>query len=160
MSNMNTLEIDDKDMKILKILSLDSRLSFRQIAKKTGLSVSTVISRIRKLENLGVIKRYTVEIDLERLGFRLPVIIDIRVLRGKLFAVEEEIAKHPNVLAVYDITGDYDVAVYAVFRERKELDRFVKMLQRMKYVERTHTKLVLNIVKDSRGLPLEMETIK
>jgi len=157
---MNTLEIDDKDMKILKILSLDSRLSFRQIAKKTGLSVSTVISRIRKLENLGVIKRYTVEIDLERLGFRLPVIIDIRVLRGKLLAVEEEIAKHPNVLAVYDITGDYDVAVYAVFRERKELDRFVKMLQRMKYVERTHTKLVLNIVKDSRGLPLEMETIK
>jgi len=152
MSENNT-KIDFKDIEILKALSNDSRLSYRQLAKKVGLSVSTVISRINKMEELGIIKNYTVEIDMEKLGFKLPVIIDIRVMKGKLFEVEEEIAKHPNVLAVYDITGDYDVAVLAVFREREELDRFVKMLQRMKYVERTHTKLILNIVKDNRVLP-------
>lgn len=154
MSNKNLLIIDKKDIKILEVLSKDSRLSYRQVAKKTGLSVSTIISRIKKLEEKGIIRKYSIEVDLEKLGFKLPVIIDIRVMKGRLVEVENEIAKYPNVLAVYDITGDYDVAVYAVFRERKELDAFVKKLQRMEYVERTHTKLVLNIVKDSREIPL------
>ncbi len=153
MANGNLIEIDDKDLKILQALSIDSRLSYRQLSKRIGLSVSTIISRIKRMEELGIIKNYTIEVDMEKLGFKLPVIVDIRVLKGKLFEVEEEIAKHPNVLAVYDITGDFDVAVLAVFRERDELDKFVKMLQRMKYVERTHTKLILNIVKDTRGSP-------
>lgn len=147
-------KIDYKDIEILKVLSNDSRLSYRQVAKRVGLSVSTVISRISKMEESGIIKKYTIEIDMEKLGFKLPVIIDIRVRKGRLFEVEEEIAKHPNVLAVYDITGDYDVAVFAVFKERGELDKFVKMLQRMEFVERTHTRLILNIVKDNRVLPL------
>jgi len=154
MSNKNLLIIDKKDIKILEVLSKDSRLSYRQVAKKTGLSVTTIISRIKKLEEKGIIRKYSIEVDLEKLGFKLPVIIDIRVMKGRLVEVENEIAKYPNVLAVYDITGDYDVAVYAVFTERKELDAFVKKLQRMEYVERTHTKLVLNIVKDSREIPL------
>ena len=146
--------IDEKDIKILKVLLEDSRLSFRQIAKRTGLAVSTVVSRVRRLEESGIIKKYTVEIDYEKLGYSLPVIIDVRVSKGKLFEVEREIARHPNVLAVYDITGDFDVAVLAVFKTRRELDAFVKMLQRMEYVERTHTKIILNIIKDERELPI------
>jgi len=143
--------LDEKDRKILSVLLNDSRVSLRQIAKRTGLSLSTVASRLRRLESLGIIKKYTVEIDLEKLGYVFPVIIDVKVSKGKLFEVEKEIAKHPNVLAVYDITGEYDVSVYAVFKSRKELDNFVKMLQRMNYVDRTHTKLILNVVKDERG---------
>jgi len=146
--------IDEKDIRILKVLLEDSRLSFRQIAKRTGLAVSTVVSRVRRLEESGIIKKYTVEIDYEKLGYSLPVIIDVRVSKGKLFEVEREIARHPNVLAVYDITGDFDVAVLAVFKTRRELDAFVKMLQRMEYVERTHTKIILNIIKDERELPI------
>jgi len=143
--------LDERDKMILKILLRDSRLSLRQIAKKTGLSLSTIASRLRKLEKTGVIKKYTIEIDPEKLGYVFPVIIDVKVSKGKLFEVEKEIAKHPNVLAVYDITGEYDVTVYAIFKTRKELDNFVKMLQRIENIERTHTKLILNVVKDERG---------
>ncbi|MHA1589956.1 MAG: Lrp/AsnC family transcriptional regulator [Candidatus Njordarchaeales archaeon] len=143
--------LDEKDRKILQVLLENSRLSIRQIARKTGLSVSTVASRLRKLEESGIIRKYTIELDLEKLGYVFPVIIDVRVSKGKLFEVEKEIAKHSNVLAVYDITGEYDVMVYAIFRTRRDLDSFVKMLQRMEYVERTHTKLILNVVKDERG---------
>jgi len=57
--------IDEKDIRILKVLLEDSRLSFRQIAKRTGLAVSTVVSRVRRLEESGIIKKYTVEIDYE-----------------------------------------------------------------------------------------------
>jgi len=143
--------VDEKDLKILEVLQENSRLSFRQLAKKTGLSVATVISRVKRLEEMGIIKKYTVEINYSKLGLDFPVIIDVRVSKGKLFEVEEEIAKDPHVLAVYDITGDFDVAILARFRTRKELDKFVKELQKMKYVERTYTKLILNIIKETSG---------
>ncbi len=146
-----TLAIDEKDLKILEALQENSRLSFRQLARKTGFSVATVMSRVKKLEKIGIIKKYTVEIDYSKLGLDFPVIIDVRVSKGKLFEVEEEIAKDPHVLAVYDITGDFDVAILAIFKTRKELDKFVKELQKMEYVERTYTKLILNIIKETLG---------
>jgi len=151
MFKLKTSSIDEKDLKILEVLQENSRLSFRRLAKKTGYSVATVMSRIKKLEEIGIIKKYTVEIDYSKLGLDFPVIIDVRVSKGKLFEVEEEIAKDPHVLAVYDITGDFDVAILAIFKTRKELDKFVKELQKMKYVERTYTKLILNIIKETLG---------
>jgi len=151
MFKLKTSSIDEKDLKILEVLQENSRLSFRRLAKKTGYSVATVMSRIKKLEETGIIKKYTVEIDYSKLGLDFPVIIDVRVSKGKLFEVEEEIAKDPHVLAVYDITGDFDVAILAIFKTRKELDKFVKELQKMKYVERTYTKLILNIIKETLG---------
>lgn len=151
MFKLKTFTIDEKDLKILEALQENSRLSFRQLAKKTGFSVATVMSRVKKLEEIGIIKKYTVEIDYSKLGLDFPVIIDVRVSKGKLFEVEGEIAKNPHVLAVYDITGDFDVAILARFKTRKELDKFVKELQKMKYVERTYTKLILNVIKETLG---------
>jgi len=147
--------LDRRDVMILSLLVENSRLSYREIARKTGLSSPTVIKRIQRLEEEGIIKRYTVEIDYSKLGYNLPVIIDVRVARGKLFEVEKQIASHPNVLAVYDITGEFDVSVIALFKGREDLDAFVKELQRIKYVERTYTKIILNVIKDERNSLLE-----
>ncbi len=147
--------IDDKDIKILRALAADSRLSLRKLSRKVGLSITSVINRVEKLENRGVIRKYTVELEPTKLGFLLPVIIDIRVSKGRLREVEEAIAKYPNVIAVYDITGDYDVSVIALFRDRFELDRFIKEVQRLKYVERTYTKMILNIIKEDKNSILE-----
>lgn len=147
--------IDDKDIKILRALAADSRLSLRKLSRKVGLSITSVINRVEKLESRGVIRKYTVELEPTKLGFLLPVIIDIRVSKGRLREVEEAIAKYPNVIAVYDITGDYDVSVIALFRDRFELDRFIKEVQRLKYVERTYTKMILNIIKEDKNSILE-----
>ena len=152
---LQLFKLDEKDLIILSHLIDNSRLSYREIARKTGLSSPTVIKRIQRLEEEGIIKRYTVEVDYSKLGYNLPVIIDVRVARGKLFEVEKQIASHPNVLAVYDITGEFDVSVIALFRGREDLDAFVKELQRIKYVERTYTKIILNIIKEDRNSILE-----
>lgn len=142
--------LDKKDKEILKVLLRDSRVSMRRIARELKLSPGTVQLRIKKLEDMGIINRYTVNIDFEKLGYNFPVIIDVRVSKGRLFEVEEIIAKHPNVISVYDITGEYDVSILARFKNRGELDRFVKDIQRMDYVERTYTKLILNIIKENK----------
>ncbi|MGQ4832382.1 MAG: Lrp/AsnC family transcriptional regulator [Candidatus Asgardarchaeia archaeon] len=146
--------IDEKDAKIIEYLQDDARASYRQISKELGISITSLISRIKKLEKKGIIKGYVALIDYSKLGFDFPVLIDIRIAKGKLLEVEKEIARHPNVLAVYDITGEFDVTVLAIFKNRKELDSFVKKLQQIEYVERTNTKLILNTIKDERKIKL------
>ena len=142
------MTIDETDQKIIDSLVENSKLSYRQIAKKLMISAATVMHRVQRLEAIGIIKKYTVNLDYEKLGFDIAVCIDIRVAKGKLFEVERQIAKLPNAQAVYDITGAFDAIVIAKFHNRKELDTFVKKIQTYDFVERTETRLVLNTIKE------------
>lgn len=140
--------MDETDIKILKALVLNARLSSRQIAQKLGISTGTVLARIRNLEKIGVIKGYSAIIDYEKLGYELTAITEITVSKGKLIELEKEIAKFQNVCCVYDITGLTDAMVIAKFKTRKELSDFTKTLLKMPFVERTNTHLVLTTVKE------------
>ncbi len=144
------LEIDKTDTAILRVLGENARLSLRKIAKKTGFSVATVMHRIKKLEDSGAIKKYTPVLDADKLGFELQAIIDLRVSKGKLMEVEKKVAGHPNVCAVYDVTGAFDAVIIAKFRNRKGLDAFVKKIQKYDFVERTETKIILNTIKEEQ----------
>jgi len=140
--------LDETDIKILKALVLNARLSSRQIAQKLGIATGTVLARIRNLEKIGVIKGYSAIIDYEKLGYELTAITEITVSKGKLIELEKEIAKFQNVCCVYDITGLTDAMVIAKFKTRKELSDFTKTLLKMPFVERTNTHLVLTTVKE------------
>ncbi len=140
--------LDEIDKKILGELLLDSKRSYRELAKAIGISAATVISHIQRLESAGVIKEYTVMLDFERLGFELTVVTEMTVSRGKLLETQGEIAKLPYVCAVYDVTGEIDSMVVAKFRNRRELSEFPKALLSMPFVERTNTHVVLNTVKE------------
>jgi DNA-binding Lrp family transcriptional regulator len=140
--------LDDIDKKILAELLKDSKRSYRDIARAVGVSASTVINHVNRLESAGVIKDYTVRLDFERLGFELTVITEMTVSRGKLLETQEEIAKMPYVCGVYDVTGEIDSIVIAKFRNRRELSEFPKDLLSMPYVERTNTHVVLNTMKE------------
>jgi DNA-binding Lrp family transcriptional regulator len=142
------MELDQTDVKILKNLSTDARMSNRQIARKIKVAVGTVISKIKKMENDGLIKGYAAIYDHEKLGYDLTVITEIVVSKGKLIEVEKEIGHIPNVCAVYDVTGETDALVIAKFKNRKQLSEFTKKILSLTFVERTNTHLVLNIVKE------------
>ncbi len=142
------IELDEIDVKILKLLLSNSRLSFREMARHLNLSVGTVISRIKSMENERIIKGYAAIVDHEKLGYELTAVIEITVSKGKLLEVEKEVAKLKNVCAVYDITGLTDALVIAKFRRRQELSEFVKKILAMPFVERTNTHLVLTTVKE------------
>ena len=124
----------------------NARLSALDIAKKAKMSVVTVLNRIKRLEKNGAIKSYSAIIDHEKLGYDVSAIIELRISKGKLFEVEEKIAKHKNVFAIYDVTGDVDAIVVAKFKNTVSLDRFLKKIQRYTFIERTTTKLVLNTI--------------
>jgi DNA-binding Lrp family transcriptional regulator len=134
--------------RVLNALLENSRMSSREIGKKTNLSTATVIKKIKEMQEKGIIKGFTAKVDYEKLGFDFPALIDIRVAKGKLFEVENKIAKEKAVKAVYDVTGHFDATILANFRKRKEMDSFLKKLQKIEFVERTETKLILNKVKE------------
>lgn len=142
------VSVDDKDRAILNVLLENSKLSYRQISKKLGFSSVTVMNRIKRLEDYGIIKKYSAVLDHDKLGFDIPVLIDVRIAKGKLFKVESKISKHPNVVAVFDNTGHFDATVIARFKNRRSMDTFIKQIQTYEDVERTETKLILNTVKE------------
>ena len=140
--------LDDIDRRMLRELLKNSKRSYRELAKSIGVSAATVINHIQRLESAGVIAGYTVRLDSERLGYDLTVITEITVSKGKLLEVEEDIAKIPNVCAVYDVTGLTDAMVIAKFKSRRSLSDFTKKLLAMPYVERTNTHVVLTTMKE------------
>jgi len=146
--NICNMKLDQTDKKIIGILTENSRLSYRQIAKKVGVSVATVMNHVKRLENNKLIRKYTTLLDYEMAGYDVEVMIEIKISKGKLFEVEKKIATNPNVFAVYDVIGNFDAVVLARFATRRKMDHFLKKLQTYDFVERTETKLIMNAIKE------------
>ena len=144
---------DEIDKKIVNEYLQDSRLSYREIAKRLGLAVGTIMTRTKKLELQGIIKDYTVILDHNKLGYDLTAITEITVSKGKLIEMEKEIAKMKVTCAVYDVTGNNDAIIIAKFKNRQELNQFTKKLLSMPFVERTNTHIVLDTIKEDFRLP-------
>jgi DNA-binding Lrp family transcriptional regulator len=142
------MRLDETDVKIMKALTLDARLSSRQIASQCDVSIGTVLSRIKRMEKDGVIKGYSAMFDHEKLGYELTVVSEITVSKGRLLEVENEIARLSNVCCVYDVTGLTDAVIIAKFKKREELSKFTKRLLAIPYVERTNTHVVLTTIKE------------
>ncbi len=146
--------IDDVDLKIVALLQEDSRQSFNRIANKLGISVGTAYNRVKNLKAAGVLKSYTILLDPVKLGYSLTAVILVQVEGEHLLEVENEIAKTSNVVAVYDIMGDYDAAVVARFKDRINLNNFIKNLLAIPHVKRTVTNVALNIIKEDYSVNL------
>jgi DNA-binding Lrp family transcriptional regulator len=136
------------DLQILSLLQEDCRLSFNKVAHRLGISVGTAFYHIKNLEKKGILKGYTAIIDTARLGYTLTALILIQVEGSALSSVEQEIAKTTNAAAVYNITGDYDIAIIAKFKDRAGLNAYVKNLLAHPHIKRTVTSVALNIVKE------------
>ena len=140
--------MDDTDRVLIAELLSDSKRSIRSIARKLGISTSTAHDRIRRLEKRGIIRRFTLELDPAKLGLTITVLVLIRVKGPYIVEVERKLAGNPNIIALYDITGEYDVALIAKFASMQEVDRFIKNLLKDPAIERTVTSVVLNTVKE------------
>lgn len=147
--------VDELDMKILSLLQKNARLSYREIAKELGVAVGTVYNRIKRLEESGVIKGYAPIVDYEKLGFGLTALIGVKAQGKKIIDIERKIAESGRAMMVYDITGEFDIFVIAKFKDRADMNRFVKWLLSLDGVEKTNTSVVMQVVKEEPRLSLE-----
>ena len=142
------MDLKPKDIELLRCLNQNGKASQRELAASTRAALGTVNSHIKNLEKEKIIKGYYAEVNPEKVGFNLTAIINLRITKGKIMDVQSSIAKHPRVFAVYDITGEWDSLVLARFKNREEMDEFIKTTLSQKNIERTSTSLVLNNVKE------------
>ena len=110
---------DEIDRKIVALLAKDSRASFREIAKTLGLSVDTVTRRYQKLEKDNVIQP-TITVNLDKLGYEAFVFFGLKVAsQNVLRQITEKVSKIPDVTAVMENTGDFDLMIIAAVRSIK-----------------------------------------
>jgi Lrp/AsnC family transcriptional regulator, regulator for asnA, asnC and gidA len=140
------------DVEILRALQSDARSSYRDIARQLKISVGTVHSRVKKLEEAKVIRGFSVDIDYSKLGYDITALILLQAKGKHLRDVETKISKFPNVCLVYDITGDFDIALVVKFSTSSLMDKFIKEVLAMDFVERAVTSMVLNSVKENYSI--------
>ncbi|QGA54644.1 winged helix-turn-helix transcriptional regulator [Sulfolobus sp. E5-1-F] len=147
-SKKRTVDLDAIDRRLLIELTRDARTSLRRLAEEMNVSPATLHNRMTRMVQEGMIKSFIALLDYSKLGFALTSIIMAKVDGKHLVEFEKEIANADNVIAVYDVVGEYDVVIIAKFRSVEELDSFLKQLLKNPKIERTYTSIVLNVVKE------------
>lgn len=120
------MKIDDIDKKIIDVLSEDSRLSMSALGRKINLSSPSVTDRVRKMESLGVIKKYTLEVDYEKLGLPIQCIIEATVKNGDYSSFRKYIEELPNVEFCYRIAGNACYMLKIQFDTFRKAEEFIE----------------------------------
>ncbi|MBI4020370.1 MAG: Lrp/AsnC family transcriptional regulator [Candidatus Aenigmarchaeota archaeon] len=144
--------LDEKDVSILGLLRENSKLTTQQISKRTLIPVTTVHNRIKRLEKLGVIKGYTVDIDHKKLGKDITAIILMTVSYvlpdgRKVSQIElaKEVRRNPAVEDVCIVTGGSDIVLTVRVDNVEQLNDFIiKYLRGIDGVDKTQTMIVLS----------------
>ncbi len=149
--------MDSKDDQIVRVLLANSCAPKRDIAKKTGIPLTTVFHRIQKMEKDGVIKKYTVDLDFDLLGYSLQAFVFASVKQnpteaGDLFQQDiarKILARFAAVESVFIVTGELDMIIRARFKSVQELNRFItRGLRKIEGIDKTVTSIVLEEISE------------
>lgn len=140
--------LDSKDLEILYILKNNSRESFREIAKKVGLSDVAVIKRVKKLEKIRVIRKYTILIDPKKLGYNLVSITGIDVEPEHIFYVLSHLKDKEYVKYLALTSGDHAVITTIWAKDRSELARIHEEIMQIPGVKKVCPAIILDVVKE------------
>jgi len=141
--------LDKTDEEILRELLKNCRGSYREIASRLKLHPSTLISRMQRLEKTRVVRGYGANVDLGKLGYEFMGMVQIKIAKGKLLEAQEKISHLRGVVAVYDVTGEYDSVAIIAAKSRDSFSHTIKMFLAIPYIEHTNTQVILKTVKES-----------
>jgi Lrp/AsnC family leucine-responsive transcriptional regulator len=139
--------LDEVDLRILRALGEDARMSWRELGELVHLSPTSAADRVRRLERDGVIEGYTVRVDPEAVGRTVRAVVDVSLGAGdQVERFEQRLAgRHEVTFAAY-VTGTADYSIIVECEGAEGLDTFVRWLRSDAGVARTETKLLLRVV--------------
>lgn len=159
------LKIDEKDIEILNLLQKNCKMTAKEIARKIDSRVTTVFAKIKRMEQLGIIKEYKAILDLGRLDKETTAFILASFsyrLQGEGFLSQREIAMHigkfSEVQEVHIITGDWDILIKVKEKDVNTVGKFViDKLRTVKGIEKTLTCMVFATEKETTDLALPIK---
>lgn len=144
--------LDVYDLRILNRIIQNPDMGLKDIGKYALMASAPSISkRKKKLYDSGIIKSLVPILDYELLGFKYPVIIMVKAKFGRNYITElgEKLSSLPGAIWVYNISGDIDFIVYAVYRDRTEYLKVLDIITEYDKIERTDTRQLHRIIKDT-----------
>jgi len=137
--------LDDIDVKILELLSKDSRMSFVDIGRRVGLSEGAVRRRVKLLQERGVIKRFTIEVDR---NYGVSAVMFIQLEPGSSpKQVVEKITGVPGVEVVYELTGRFDILAILSAPSISELNERIDKIRDIEGIRDTETAVILKVIR-------------
>ena len=139
------LEIDNIDLKILALLSEDAKIPYTEIAKKVYVSGGTVHVRMRKMEEMGIVRGTTLNMDYSKLGYDITAFLGIYLERGSLYnEVVNDLKEVPEVVKIHYTTGNYSIFIKIHCRDTKHLREVLHdKIQKIEGIVRTETLISL-----------------
>jgi len=154
-------KLDKVDLKILKILQENSKITNLDLSKKIGLSPAPTLERVKKLEQTGIIDSYHAKVNPVAIGLNVKTFVLVNLLWKKENALEnfiKKIQKVDEVTECFIITGDADLLLKVVTKDLPSYENLLfKQLSQIEEAEHVKTLMTLSQVKASDTLPFIYE---
>lgn len=138
--------MDKIDLQIVEILKNSGRISNKKLSEAIGLTPSSTLERVKKLEERNIITGYSANLDYNRIGYKTTAIIQIALSKHNRAIIDDfiqHIEKLPQVTELYHISGQYDYMIKVYTENNKELQHFlIENVTSFKYISKTETLLV------------------
>jgi Lrp/AsnC family transcriptional regulator, regulator for asnA, asnC and gidA len=138
-------EIDNVDLKILALLTEDAKMPYTEVAKKVFVSGGTVHVRMRKMEEMGIVRGTTLKMDYSKMGYDITAFLGIYLEKSSLYdQVIKKLVLIPEVVKIHYTTGNYNIFVKLHCKDTKHLkDVLHDKIQQIEGIERTETMISL-----------------
>lgn len=150
---------DKTDLKILRILQENAKITNLQLSAEIGLSPAPTLERVKKLENAKLIRGYYAQLDPEALGIGISAIIQItltRQIENAISNFKKEINKIPEIMECYQVTGNADYVLIVMMKDIRDFEMLISQkLSKMEEIGQMQTMVVLSKPKDSKVLPVD-----
>lgn len=151
-------ELDAIDLQILRTLQQDCKISLARIGEQVGLSAPSVIERIKKLEQSGVIRGYHAALDSRQLGFDVTAFIGVVIDHPvDIDAFEERVSSLEGVLECHHVTGQHTLLLKAKTQNTSTLEQLISQIRSIPGVARTETMVVLSTHTERIQIPLRAQ---
>jgi len=149
------MKFDNIDHKLIEELIKDGRKSYVELANKVGLSRVAVKDRIQSLIDHGVIERFTIAINSEKFGKKVSAFFEVDVEPKQLQHVAQNLADHPNVASVYQMTGPSTLHMHVLVEDFQKLETFInEELYSVIGITRVESHVILKRFKSRTGFKL------
>lgn len=153
------INLDKTDLKIIRILQQNGRITNLQLSTEVGLSPAPTLERVKKLEQANLIRSYHASVDEEALGLGIKAFILVSLTRQIANAIEkfkEQIAGIEEIMECYQVTGDADYMIKTMVKDIPAFEKLIgQKLSKIEEIGQMKTMVILSKVKESKVVPLD-----
>lgn len=141
--------IDDIDRAIIKLLQINPRISYTEIAKEIGFSRNAIKYRIKSLQEEGFLLGFRTVLDPRKFGKKITAVIFLKTDLSEINNVKKNLLEMPELLVVFQVSGTYPFTVVGLFEDHDDLQRFLDNDLSDLSINEFDVKIIIDEIKDS-----------